>query len=37
MSQNGPKTTSLMTSFTKNLHPPTKFFHVQTRRLANAF
>jgi len=24
MSQNDPKTTSLMTSVTKNLHPPTK-------------
>jgi len=24
MSQNGPKTTSLMTSLTKNLQPPTK-------------
>jgi len=26
MSQNGPKTTSLMTSLTKNLQPPTKKF-----------
>jgi len=26
MSQNGPKTTSLMTSVTKNPHTPTKFF-----------
>jgi len=26
MSQNDPKTTSLMTSVTKNLHPPTKKF-----------
>jgi len=26
MSQNGPKTTSLMTSFTKNLQPPTNIF-----------
>jgi len=26
MSQNGPKTTSLMTSLTKNLQPPTKQF-----------
>jgi len=24
MSQNGPKTTSLMTSLTKNLQPPTR-------------
>jgi len=24
MSQNGPKSTSLMTSLTKNLQPPTK-------------
>ena len=31
VSQNGPKTTSLMTSFTKNSQPPTKiFFRVQT-------
>jgi len=38
MSQNGPKTTSLMTSLTKNLQPPTKnFFRVQTRRLADPF
>jgi len=26
MSQNGPKTTSLMTSLTKNPQPPTKSF-----------
>jgi len=26
MSQNDPKTTSLMTSLTKNPHPPTKKF-----------
>jgi len=26
MSQNDPKTTSLMTSVTKNPHPPTKKF-----------
>jgi len=26
MSQNGPKTTSLMTSLTKNPQPPTKTF-----------
>jgi len=26
MSQNGPKTTSFMMSFTKNLQPPTKSF-----------
>jgi len=26
MSQNDPKTTSLMTSVTKNLHPQPKFF-----------
>jgi len=33
-----PKTTSLMTSLTKNPQPPTqKFFRVQTRRLAESF
>jgi len=39
MSQNGPKTISLMTSLVKNLQPPTKnfFFLVQTRRLADPF
>jgi len=38
MSQNGPKTTSFMTSLTKNPQPPTKkFFQVQTRRLADLF
>jgi len=38
MSQNGPKTTSLMTSLTKNPQLPTKiFFQVQTRRLADSF
>jgi len=38
MSQNGPKTTSLMTSLTKNLQPSTKnFFQVQTGRLAKSF
>jgi len=38
MSQNGPKTTSLMTSLAKNLQPPTKnFFQVQSRRLTKSF
>jgi len=38
MSQNGPKTTSLVTSLTKNLHlQPKNFFRVQTRRLAEHF
>jgi len=38
MSQNDPKTTSLMTSLTKNPHPqPMKFFRVQSTRLANPF
>jgi len=39
MSQSDPKTTSLMTSLTKNLQLPTKkfFFQVQTRRLADPF
>jgi len=37
MSQNGPKTTSLVTSLTKNLQPqPKNFFLVQTRRLAKS-
>jgi len=39
MSQNDPKTTSLMTSVTKNPHPPTKkfFFECQSTRLADPF
>jgi len=38
MSQNDPKATSLMTSVTKNLQPPTrKFFKVQSTRLADPF
>ena len=38
MSQNDPKATSLMTSLTNNLHPPTKiFFRVQSTRLADPF
>jgi len=38
MSQNDPKTTSLMMSVTKNPHPPTKrFFRVQSKRLSNPF
>jgi len=38
MSQNGTKTTSLMTSLTNNPQPPTKkFFLVQTRKLAKPF
>jgi len=38
MSQNDPKTTSLMMSVTKNPHPPTKnFFRVQSTRLADPF
>jgi len=39
MSQNDPKTTSLMTSVTNKLHPPTKkiFFRVQSTRLADSF
>jgi len=38
MSQNDPKTTSLMMSLTKNLHPPNKnFFRVQSTRLADLF
>jgi len=35
MSQNDPKTTSLMTSVTKN--QPKNFFQVQSTRLANPF
>jgi len=39
MSQNDPKTTSLMTSVTKNLQHPTKkhFFRVQSIRLTDPF
>jgi len=39
MSQNDPKTTSLMTSVTKNPQPLTKkfFFRVQSTKLADAF
>jgi len=38
MSQNDHETTSLMTSLTKNLQPPTKnFFRVQSTRLADPF
>jgi len=38
MSQNDPKTTSVMTSVTKNPHPPTKnFFRLQIRWLADLF
>jgi len=38
MSQNGPKTTSLMTSLTKKSQTqPKNFFRVQTRRLADPF
>jgi len=38
MTQNDPKTTSLMTSVTKNLHPQQKFFfRVQSTRLADPF
>jgi len=38
MTQNDPKTTSLMTSVTKNPHPPTKnFFLVQSTRQADPF
>jgi len=33
MSQNDPKTTSLMTSVTKNLHPPTKNFFFECHLL----
>jgi len=32
MSQNDPKTTSLMTSLTKNLQPPTKKFFFEYRQ-----
>jgi len=38
MSQNDPKTTSLIMSVTKNPHTPTKnFFRVQSIRLADPF
>jgi len=37
MSQNGPKTSSLMTSVTKSAIPNQNFFRVQTRRLADPF
>jgi len=38
MSQNDPKSTSLMTSLTKNPQPSTKiFFRVRTGRLADPF
>jgi len=38
MSQNDPKTTSLMTSLTKNPHPQAKFFfRVQSTRLTDPF
>ena len=38
MSQNDPKTTSLMMSVTKNPHPqPKNVFLVQSTRLANPF
>jgi len=38
MSQNGPKTSLLMMSLTKNPQPSTKnFFRVLTRRLADSF
>jgi len=39
MSQNGPKTTSIMMSLPKNPHPATKkfFFQVQSTRLADPF
>jgi len=38
MTQNDPKTTSLMTSVTKNLHPrPKIFFRVQSTRLTDPF
>jgi len=33
MSQNDPKTTSLMTSLTKNPHPPTKNFFFECNYL----
>jgi len=35
MSQNDPKTTSLMTSLTKNCTPNQKIFFMQTRKLAD--
>jgi len=38
MSQNDPKTTSLMTSVTKNPHPqPKNVYRVQSARLADPF
>ena len=38
MSQNDPKTTSLMTTVTKNLHPqPKNFFRVLSTSLADPF
>jgi len=38
MSQNDPKTTSLVTPVTKNLHPqPKNFFRLQSTRLADPF
>ena len=38
MSQNDPKTTSLMTSLTKNrTHQPENVFRVQSTRLADPF
>jgi len=38
MSQNEPKTNSLMTSLTKNPHPAGKnFFRVQSTRLTDPF
>jgi len=38
MSQNDPKTTSLMMSIPKNPQPPTKkFFRMQSRRVAYLF
>jgi len=38
MSQNDPKTTSLMTSLTKNRTPQAKiFFRVQSTKLADPF
>jgi len=37
MSQNGPKTISLMTSLTKICNSQPKIFWVQTRRLADPF
>jgi len=37
MNQNDLKTTSLMTSLTKNPQPQQKFFQVQSRRLSDPF